>query len=1335
MWFGTSGGLNRFDGYEFRTYTHEPQYPNSLSNNTVRGLLEDRDGGLWIATRDGLNRFDPVTETFEIYRHEDTLNQNWNDLDAIYEDDDGGLWLGSWGGLSRFDAASGRFTNFSLPATDSEHPQRAAVKAIFEDRFGVLWIGTRRRGLLQFDRNSGAFKHLEQPDLQGHAGVEIWRIYEDRAGDLWVCSNDVGLSLLDRDRRRFRQFSYEGAPYPIVERGILDIVEDRSGQFWLASLSLLQFDRATRTFVAPRNELDRHNRPGAMDLISLYKDNEGALWMGSLGGIYRLDQTPIRAFKNIRTAKPVTAVWEDTHSYLWLGDAEGLTRYDEQGLLVAHYHHVPGDSGSLGNGNVYTIFQDHIGDLWVSTAGYGVSRFNKRTETFKYFRSELRNPNSLSNNWVRYLLEDRLGALWAGTDSGLSRFHRQSDTFRRYQHGSDEFANLSRSYIYAMCEDRFGDLWIGATDGLYRLRPATDTFHAYRHDARNPTSLSHDSITTILEDRSGVIWIGTNGGGLNKFERAGESFVRFKQEDGLAHNAVCGILADDQSRLWISTSNGLSRFTPQTRTFKNYDISDGLVGNAFSKTAYHRSRKSGRMFFGGLNGLTSFHPDSIKDNPYVPPVVITHFERHSPGVAFDSVIVHKGISQKERLRLSQDDMIFTIKFAALSYRNPDKNRYAYKLEGVKDRWIALGTNREVTFTNLAPGDYTLQVKGSNNDGVWNEQGAALAITVTPPWWQTWWMYSVCVIGFVVLLYGLRRYELNRQQYKHRVQLQKVESERIKELDHLKSRFFDNISHEFRTPLTLILGQVERVLQSPDREKDTGRLQAALSNAKRLLSLINQLLDISKLEAGKMKLSASKQDLIQHLRPLVASFESLAEQQKVTLQFITKHQQLALYFDPEKVDRILINLLSNALKFTDAGGGITVEVGLIAHGRLIPMPTAPNRGLWQKTRTEITEFVEITVRDTGIGIPSDRLLNIFDRFYQVDLRQTREREGTGIGLALVKELTELHHGTISASSQRGKGSAFVVRLPLGQEHLQPDEIAAEPTRASAEPPPLRQPPAKNIEMTMPSDPPKESPEGLPTGTGEVILVVEDNLDVRRFVCEHLQDNYRVLEAGNGEEGLARAQKEIPDLVITDIMMPEMTGYQLVDALRKDERTSHIAIVILTARADDDARIDGLEAGADAYLTKPFNAKELQVRIRKLIEVRRQLRDRFSKATVIKPSEVTAVSVDQAFLQRLVDTVEAHFEDSGLAASELAASAHMSVSQLNRKLNALIGQPAGKFIRSLRLQRAADLLSRNAGTVAEISYQVGFDDPAHFARRFREQFGCAPSEMRANSNQVE
>jgi signal transduction histidine kinase/DNA-binding response OmpR family regulator len=656
------------------------------------------------------------------------------------------------------------------------------------------------------------------------------------------------------------------------------------------------------------------------------------------------------------------------------------------------------------------------------------------------------------------------------------------------------------------------------------------------------------------------------------------------------------------------------------------------------------------------------------------------------------------------LKFNQD--FFSFQFAALDYTNPQKNQYAYYLEGLEDDWNYSGNRRFANYTGVPPGNYTFRVKGSNNDGYWNQEGASIAITILPPPWKTWWAYTIYGIFLIGLIYAWRKYDLKRQRLKQELKLGHVEAEKLKELDTMKSRFFANISHEFRTPLTLILGPLQNLLSQSKDEKSKQYLNMMQRNARRLQNLINQLLNLSKLESGKMKLQAREENIVVLVNGYVQSFESLAKQKNIDLIFHSNEENIPLYVDKDKIEKILFNLLSNAFKFTNAGGAITIQVGKQADGI----------------------FVSIT--DTGHGILPEKLNYIFDRFYQADDSYSKDQEGTGIGLALAKELAKLHHGTISVESHIGEGSVFTVFLPAGKHHLKPDEIIDKP-EMPAKREKIQEPVPEHefSENTLAGEDLPKPDEFNEKDDKPYVLIVDDNADLRSYMRDCLTEDYYIHEATEGVEGFSKATQQIPDLIISDVMMPKMDGYELCKKLKTDERTSHIPVILLTARASSESRIEGLETGADDFITKPFDYHELLTRIKNLIQLRNKLKEKFRKEIDYNrlSKERDVISMDQQFIRKAKAVVEKNISEPEFSIENFAREMALSRVQLHRKLRALVDQSATQFIKTIKLNRAAELLKNKSGTVSEIAYDVGFNTLPYFTKCFQEQFGVNPSEF--------
>ncbi|UCF64395.1 MAG: response regulator [bacterium] len=926
---------------------------------------------------------------------------------------------------------------------------------------------------------------------------------------------------------------------------------------------------------------------------------------------------------------------------------------------------------------------------------------------------------------VFVVLQDSRGFMWFGTTDGLIRY--DGNKFRVFKHNPDDETSISNNFVITLHEDKSGMLWIGTEGGgLNKYDKATDRFTRYIHKSNEPNSLSNNTVTTILEDESGSLWLGTYGGGLNKFDPNSQQFLRFIDQQDLLNNVIFDIVQDNNHNLWLNTGKGLSKFNTKTKIFRDYSETDKRQDYEFQEKANLERGKKGKISQ-KTNKFISFPPDSINDNIRIPSVVITDFQlfNKSVPVGLDTStgrsILHKTITETDEIELTYKDYIITFEFAALDFQFPEKNKFAYMLEGFDRGWTYTdASRRSATYTNLDPGEYTFWVKGSNSDGIWNETGTSLKIIVTPPWWETWQIYLLYLIVVLSVLYGLRRYELNREMWKNQSKLDEVKLKERAEIDQMKSRFFANISHEFRTPLTLILGPLEKIKANISSREIQKQMILIQKNASRLLILVNQLLDLSKLDAGKLTLNASPGNIVLFVKGIVMFFKSLADQKDISLKVVTSNSDIQIYFDRDKMAKILNNLLSNALKFTSEGGKITVHI----------------------THAE-RNFVEIKIRDTGIGILKDELPRLFNRFYQVDSIKAKEHKGTGIGLALSKELVELHQGSISVRSQKedpdhvGTGwTEFTIKLPGGKDHLKAEEIdpkqAVKEDMASAEEEDFTPWPEFSIlESNELSEINDAEPGELGLNVEEdktLILVVEDHTDLRQYIKDSLGNNFIIKEAPNGEQGVREARRLIPDIIISDIMMPKMDGNELTRILKQDEKTSHIPIILLTAKFEHESKLESLEIGADDYITKPFDHKELQLKMKNLIDMRKKFQKKYGRGDYIPRKEPRGLNnLEEKFMARVIEIIENHISEEDFNIEQFAEEMYMSRMQLHRKLRALTGKSASLYVRSFRLLRSRKMIEDGMGNISEIAYSVGFSSPAYFTRCFKKEFGVPPSEF--------
>ncbi|HEX9562894.1 MAG TPA: two-component regulator propeller domain-containing protein [Gemmatimonadaceae bacterium] len=1314
MWFGTKDGLNRYDGYQFVVFRHDPFDSTSISDSEITALHEDSRGRLWVGTHGGgLNRFDRQRERFERVATDPARH-----VTAISEDSAGNVWVGSAGqGLFRLTIGAADTVNVDRHVhspSDSATLSDDRVLALLVDRGGELWVGTER-GLDRHEPTRGGattFTHLTA-DGGGPVALmdsSVTALHEDALGRLWIGSIP-GISVLDPSRTRIRHHYHRYRTYRYGWGEAIDIAADPSGRIWISTRSeLMRFDPATGGFTYLRH--DPQDAQGiSSDLpTALYRDRSDVLWVATNGYGLNIHDPKATRFQTFRrpTGRPsrlsgfsVYTIFEDAAGGVWV-DAGLLYHWNRATGATRSFETTSSRPDDFGNTGVWGLVESPPGFLWAATYR-GLYHYDVSTGRARQYRHDASDSGGLPEEVVYDVFRARDGVIWAVTENFLVRLTDVSrGRFDRWRH--KERPTTGQWIFPSLIQDRQGILWFGSDQGLSRFDPRTSTFRRFSHDPRQPSSLSHDAIRGIHSDPrepDRYLWIATAGGGLNRLDVDSGTFVHFSEREGLPNNVVYGVLADTSGHLWLSTNNGLSRFDPATRRFRNYDANDGLQSNEFNSGAAFASR-SGELFFGGIYGFNHFRPEEIRDNPHVPVVAITGFRR---GNRYETVrdtgtVLRATISETDSLRLTYRDAVLTFEFAALEYSAPAKNRYAYRMVGFNDDWFEAGSVRAATYTNLPPGHYTFQVRASNNDAVWNEQGASLTILITPPWWRTWWAYALYALLGLATLYALRRYEMNRLRLKNRLEIERVEAEQLRELDRARSRLFANVSHEFRTPLTLTMGPLDDLragLHGPLSPAIAEQLDLARRNAGRVLGLINEILDLARAESGRTTLHARRLDLGAFVASVARSFVPLAERKAIAYDIYCPAGQVAVWGDPDLLERALSNLLSNAFKFTPDGGAVRVAIA------------------------GSEEAARITVRDSGPGIPAAEVARVFDRFHRVESTASTQ-PGTGIGLALARELVALHGGTITIESEQGFGSMFVVTLRTGRTHFPVEQVVDESEAAPWTP-------RDSTALAPPDDAAVLVDVAASDADVTTVLIVDDNAEVRAYIKQHLSPRYRVIEAANGEQGLEVARRRLPDLVLSDVMMPVMDGYALCRALKSDPETEFLPVILLTARAEAEDKLAGLEQQADDYLTKPFDVRELLARIANVVAIRRRLRERFSGAPLaMHPTRVDVEPADRKFIEQVRASIEANLGDEAFTVEKLASDVAQSRGNLHRRLRDLVGESPSDLIRRMRLERAAEMLKAGAGSVGEVAYAVGFKSVAHFSNAFNDLHGVRPSAWR-------
>ncbi len=1284
MWFGTNDGLNKYDGHTFTTFKPDLNNPaHSFQNNQIYHLCEDHANRLWVATLGGLHEVDKQTGRVTPHLIYAVNADKWNYQHSVYEDSQHVLWVSTLGGLARYEPALHRFTLFPVPQP------MASIKTVFEDPQHRFWVATYE-GLYLFDRATGRFSLIPTPVAAGAAQPTFLAFYLDPNQVLWLGTSTAGCGLFRLDLRRqpWQLEPYDSGENPISYTFLNSIHSDAKGIIWVATTTgLVRLDPATNQVFTYHPD-----SPGGISsnfVQAVYHDRAGTLWAGTDNGIDRqaINTKPFMTYQarpswgtaNLLENK-VVAFLPDSNGHFWI--STGFSVYQPATGNRPPPLLSPEKLGATSQFKNFTqaFMPDGSGGIWLGT-WTGLYHVDRATGRFDFYPSDV--P-------VEYMSRAPSGDIWVGgfivPNSGIASFNPVTHRYHYYKYNPKAADGVPEQYIHGLLVSRTGDVWIPfRKNGLGRLSPKTGHFTHYR--AGPQTGLNNNAIQTIYEDDQGTIWAGTQQGGINRFDAQTGRFSAYTTRDGLPSDNIAAITNDEAGRLWLSTDKGLCRFDPRTRSVRTYLKTDGLPSNDFLRNAVYR--RHNQLFFGSLNGIVHFNPNSIRDDTRPFPVYVTALRvLDKPRLLTDSVIT-----------LRYDENFLSFEFAALSYTHPEQNQYAYQLVGVDKKWVQNGNRYVANYTSLSPGHYTFRVRAANSDGVWSKKEASVQLVIQPPWWATWWAYALYALLTGGAIWAYIQFYTNRIRQQQELELNRRKTEQLKTVDELKTRFFSNITHEFRTPLSLIISPVDKLLQANRLDAPTQQtLSLVQRNANQLLRLINQLLDLSKLEANHMDVSLMRGDVNFFVHQLTESFRPMADQKSIRLTYTTEgFSQDEHLFDADKWEKTLTNLLSNALKFTDSGGqvsvALTTDLSVASDGRFP---------------------VTVRITDSGIGIAPKNLPHIFDRFYQVDSSRTRVYEGTGIGLSLVKELVDLMGGTIRVDSQPDTGSTFLLTLPI-----YPVAFQTEAPQVHS----LSKAPA------LPDKPPVSAMEGhQPTQDDEVplLLIVEDNAELNAFLADSLTPAYRVLQATNGEEGWQLVQTELPNIVISDVMMPKMDGHELTHRIKNHPDTSHIAVVILSARAAHSSRIEGLREGADDYIVKPFHLDELLLRLRNLTSYQQKLRDQYRRQFTEPDTPSPVNGVDDVFLQRTYDLLEKHLKDPLLTVDWLADELAMSRKTLYRKVHSVVQLNPHELIRQYRLRRATDLL-RTGYTSSQTAVLTGFKNHSYFTTVFKEFYHKTPTEF--------
>jgi ligand-binding sensor domain-containing protein/signal transduction histidine kinase/DNA-binding response OmpR family regulator len=1340
LWLGTQDGLVRFDGVNFENFNSSNTL--GLRGSVIRALFRDREGILWIGTDlGGLTRYrNGEFYTFTVETHEAPKT-----ISAIAQDRDGSLWVASQtDGLARF--SSGSFTSYN---TEEFLPSNV-VRNLHTDQNHDIWV-TTTKAILKI-LSPGQFSHYATES--NHPYFKTAALFNAESGELWIGTGADGMFRLKNDK--IIHFQDENGQTGVPHSTINTLFMDRQGILWIgtdgggvARIKNNRLSRLTEENGLPDNDID-----------TFYEDKEGSLWIGTLdGGLVQLTDSEFTTFttRDGLVDDYINCVFQDSGGITWIGTEAGLSRFIQPTAKPGDsLETILPDNSAINRGNklkhsVLALYEDQSGTLWIGT--YGGLYFHNAGKTVKPA-----NLKGLSDPRIKVITGDRGGKIWLGTENGLNRYNPNGPTDSKISVYTT--ANgLAGNDIELLFPDSFGFLWISTASGMSRMNPDGSI------EDKSIDGLAERIVHTAYEDDNGVLWFGTDQG-LTRLvpEKTAEGIhhspYHFTMKSGLRQNVVYAILEDDRNHLWLGGWNGISRIKKQ----ELYDYSDqkiprlhadlfteidGLKSRWCTRWAYKTS--DGRFWFPTAVGVTVFSPDKISTDSQAPPPIIEKLT-----VDGEPMNIRSALDKNIPLPIEPGKKRLDFYYTGISFLNPKRIHFKIKLEGYDTRWVEKKDQRNTTYTGLAPGRYTFRVTAAGPGGRYHQEETVLRFYLELYFYQTPGFYIILSLLIILGAFTFHHIKMkrmrNRQkelaamvdsrtkdleernqqldntrknlllskdQIENKNRLLEEQSDKLKELDRVKSRFFANISHEFRTPLTLIMGPLEQMLaeeEQPRSSRETKQLSLMLRNSQRLLTLINQLLELSKYESGKVKLRASLQNIVPLVKGIAANVEPLSTKHQLDLTVNVEKDELFLYVDTEKIENVLYNLLINAVKFTPPGGKITVEVRMTAESD----ETSPEGAL------------EISVADTGPGIPREQLSHIFDRFFQAGGSVEQQKKGSGIGLSLVREQVLVHHGKIDVYSREGKGTEFIITLPMGDKHLMPGERVT-PESGAPKPPspiPIVEHPVTDQDDTVQVI--KDTASLKNNDDKTIILVVEDNTDIRDYIRGSLEPEFSILEAADGEEGLKIAQDIIPDLIISDIMMPKIDGYQLCRKLKKNVATCHIPIIMLTAKASEDSAVQGLETGADDYVTKPFSMKLLTARIKNLIDLRRQFQLSFSRHMTDLPSKIPVSPIDNEFIKELKDVIEKNLSDPDFNVEQLAKKMYMDRSTIYRKIQALTGEPPNEFIRSTRLRRGAELLKNNFGTVLEVALEVGFSSANYFTKCFKKKYHQLPSTYQASES---
>lgn len=1278
MWFGTKYGLSRFDGYNFKSFQHKNGVPGSIGNNFIRKIFRYDHHTFWIGTDEGIFIFNLETEKFTPFQ---PLKNSF--INDIIRTSNGDIWVATKNeGIYRYQPKTNKAENFST--STSRKISSNEISKLVEDDLGNIWVGTYGKGIDVLRPQASLVNHYSASPKELSSNV-ILDLYKDKNGNIWIGTMGGGLNVWQKKLNSFQVY-VKNRNNSISDNIVRSIYEPKPGMLYLGTEKGLNiFDLKNNHFSVYQN---KNNDPFSISddaVYNVFKDKDGGIWTGTyFGGLNYYHETSLSfefyypsGVKNSLSGNAISAFLETKPGSMWVGtEDEGLNYFNTVDKSFKRFPFAA-HQDSLSYHNIHALYKDKNDHLWIGMYTGGLNILNPKTGKIKRYKSDPNDPKTLSDNSVYSIDEDRQGRVWISTISGLNLYDSQHDCFIRIKG-----KNLDKSCIYQVYQDKDHIIWIATYDnGLIRMdQNGHLTQYAF---SRQANAISSNKIICMLDDNEGNLWLGTDGSGLNVLDKRTGKFKVYDAENWIKSAVVYGIISDDLGKLWFSTNNGLFEFDPKSKTMRSFGKWDNLQSQQYNYKAFFKD-SSGKMYFGGINGFNAFYPSQVTTFKSAPKISFTNFQLFNKDLDIDGKgPLKKSINYTREITLTHNQSVLSIEYASLNFIAPNKVEYAFKMDGFDKNWNYVGSQRKATYTNLPAGTYTFMVKEADEQGLNKEYISTLQIIILPPFYKTIYAYIFYILTIGLGLLWIRRFVYDKEQKRNEIKLERLKNKSEQDFYKQKIEFFTAMAHEIRTPLSLIIAPLERLLSKKHKDQESiEQLQVMEENSDRLLTLVNQLLDFRRIESDIYEIHPEAVELVYLVNNIRDRFYPMAEKRNLEFSLSSNFKKLEVFLDPEAIMKILSNLLINAFKFARKKLRITIN-------DLYITPTGE-------------KMISISIEDDGIGIPGAQLDSIFKKFFKVSSEEHHYSNlgGTGIGLALAKSLTEKHGGELKVESEEGIRTIFTVLIPL-HESINNGENKFDPAET-------------------------EDAEGQQT-----VLVVEDDPSLLDFLYKSfLSEGYHAVKAKNGADALKKLDKNHIDIVISDVMMPVMDGIELCNTIKNDINFSHLPVILLTAKTNTEAEIQGLESGADAYIAKPFKWKQLSLIIKNLLELQSKLKLRFAQ----NPFESTDILIsdnrDKKFLDKITQVIQERISDPQLSVEDLGKVLGISRSSLYKKVKAKTGYVPNEFIRLIRLKAAAKLLTQQEFNISEIGYMVGFSSHSYFSKCFYSQFKLTPSEFSEN-----